>query len=51
MAPALARRLGEVMSKLKGEGVSILIAESNEVHISDLLTRAFRIERGSVATA
>jgi branched-chain amino acid transport system ATP-binding protein len=51
LAPALARRLGEVMSKLKGEGVSILIAESNEVHVADLLTRAFRIERGSVQKA
>jgi branched-chain amino acid transport system ATP-binding protein len=49
LAPALARRLGEVMSKLKGEGLSILIAESNEVHIADLLSRAFRIERGAVA--
>jgi len=51
LAPALARRLGEVMASLKGEGVSILIAESNEVHVSDLLSRAFRIERGSVAKA
>jgi len=51
LAPALARRLGEVMSNLKGQGVSILIAESNEVHVADLLTRTFRIERGLVATA
>jgi branched-chain amino acid transport system ATP-binding protein len=50
LAPALARRLGEVMSSLKSHGVSILIAESNEVHVADLLSRAFRIERGSVAT-
>jgi branched-chain amino acid transport system ATP-binding protein len=49
LAPALARRLGEVMSNLKSEGVSILVAESNEVHVSDLLSRAFRIERGAVA--
>jgi branched-chain amino acid transport system ATP-binding protein len=51
LAPALARRLGEVMASLKGEGLTILIAESNEVHIADLLSRAFRIERGSVASA
>ena len=51
LAPALARRLGEVMSSLKGEGVSILIAESNEVHVADLLSRAFRMERGAVAAA
>jgi branched-chain amino acid transport system ATP-binding protein len=49
LAPALARRLGDVMSNLKGQGLSILIAESNEVHIADLLSRAFRIERGAVA--
>jgi branched-chain amino acid transport system ATP-binding protein len=51
LAPALARRLGEVMSSLKNESISILIAESNEVHVSDLLSRAFRIERGTVAAA
>jgi len=51
LAPALARRLGEVMAGLKGEGLSILIAESNEVHVVDLLSRAFRIERGAVERA
>jgi branched-chain amino acid transport system ATP-binding protein len=49
LAPALARRLGEVLANLKTEGVSVLIAESNEVHVLDLLSRAFRIERGSVS--
>jgi len=51
LAPALARRLGEVMASLKGEGLSILIAESNEVHVADLLSRVFRIERGAVEGA
>ena len=51
LAPALARRLGELLANLKTEGVSILIAESNEVHVVDLLSRAFRIERGSVNPA
>ena len=51
LAPALARRLGEVMASLKTEGVSILIAESNEIHVADLLSRAFRIERGAVVRA
>jgi len=49
LAPALARRLGEVMANLKGQRLSILIAESNEVHSADLLSRACRIERGAVA--
>jgi branched-chain amino acid transport system ATP-binding protein len=49
LAPALARRLGEVLSNLKTQDVSVLIAESNEIHVADLLSRAFRIERGAVA--
>jgi branched-chain amino acid transport system ATP-binding protein len=51
LAPALARRLGEVLANLKSEKISVLIAESNEVHVADLLSRAFRIERGSVSPA
>jgi branched-chain amino acid transport system ATP-binding protein len=49
LAPALARRLGEVLADLKAEGVSVLLAESNEVQVGDLLARAYRIERGAVA--
>ena len=49
LAPALARRLGEVLANLKTEGVSVLIAESNEVHVLDLLARAYFIERGAVS--
>jgi branched-chain amino acid transport system ATP-binding protein len=48
LAPALARRLGEVIAGLKAQGMSILIAESNEGQVADLLSRAFRIERGAV---
>jgi branched-chain amino acid transport system ATP-binding protein len=49
LAPALARRLGQVLADLKTEGISVLIAESNELHVVDLLSRMFRIERGSVS--
>ena len=49
LAPALARRLGEVLAALKGEGLSVLVAESNETHISDLLDRTFVIERGAIS--
>ena len=49
LAPALARRLGEVLANLKTEGVSVLIAESNELHVLDLLAQAFYIERGAVS--
>src|SRR5262249_14687878 len=49
LAPALARRLGEVLANLKSERVSVLIADSNEQHVADLLAHAFRIERGAVS--
>ena len=49
LAPALARRLGEVLANLRSQQVSVLIADSNEVHFVDLLARAFRIERGAVS--
>ncbi len=48
LAPALARRLGEIFANLKSEGVTVLTAESTEAHVEGLLTRAFRIERGAV---
>lgn len=51
LAPAIARRLGEVLANLKAQSVSILLSESNEVHVADLLGRAYRIERGAVTRA
>jgi branched-chain amino acid transport system ATP-binding protein len=51
LAPALARRLGEVLANLKAESVSVLLSESNEIHVADLLARTYRIERGSVMRA
>jgi branched-chain amino acid transport system ATP-binding protein len=46
LAPALARRLAEVLANLRGTGLTVLMAESNEVHVGDLLDEAFLIERG-----
>ena len=51
LAPALARRLAEVMSSLKDEGMSVLIADSNEQHVVDLLDNLYRIERGEIVGA
>ena len=51
LAPALARRLGEVLASLKAQSISVLLSESNEVHVVDLLARAYRIERGMVTEA
>jgi len=48
LAPALARRLGEVLATLRGTGLTVLVAESNAVHLGDLLDDAFIIERGAV---
>jgi branched-chain amino acid transport system ATP-binding protein len=49
LAPALARRLGEILTTLKGEGLSVFMAESNETHVRDLFDQVFLIERGTVA--
>jgi len=51
LAPALARRLAAVLADLRSEGLSILIAESNQIHVAELLSLAYRIERGQVAPA
>lgn len=51
VAPALARRLAEVLSDLKDEGLSVLLAESNERHVADLLDVIYVIERGSIRPA
>jgi branched-chain amino acid transport system ATP-binding protein len=51
LAPALARRLAEVLANLKAHSVTVLLSESNEVHVADLLARVYRIERGTVTPA
>jgi branched-chain amino acid transport system ATP-binding protein len=51
LAPAIARRLAEVLASLKTQAVTVLLSESNEVHVADLLARAYRIERGAVTKA
>jgi branched-chain amino acid transport system ATP-binding protein len=48
VAPVLARRLAEILARLKAEGVAIVLADSSGKHIVDLLDRAFAIERGAV---
>jgi branched-chain amino acid transport system ATP-binding protein len=49
LAPALARRLGEVLTQLKSQGLSVFIAESNETHVRHLFDRVFLVERGTIA--
>jgi branched-chain amino acid transport system ATP-binding protein len=50
VAPALARRLVEVIHKLKGESVSVLLSESDLQHSESMVDRVFVIDRGTVAT-
>ena len=48
IAPVFAQRMVEIMKTLKEEGESVLVAESNNKHIKDLLDKTFVIERGSI---
>ena len=48
IAPVFAQRMVEIMANLKQEGESVLVAESNDVHIAPLLDETFVIERGSI---
>jgi branched-chain amino acid transport system ATP-binding protein len=48
VAPALAKRISEVITSLKGEGLSVLIAQSELSHSVDLLQRESVIERGEI---
>jgi branched-chain amino acid transport system ATP-binding protein len=49
VAPALARRLVEVVAGLKREGMSVILSESDLQHSERLVDRVFVIDRGSVA--
>jgi len=48
VAPALARRLAEVLSGLKDQGLSVLLSESDSTHSADLIDDLYVIERGRV---
>lgn len=48
VAPALTRRLVEVLHTLKTEGLSVLLSESDYSHSAGLVDQVFVIERGQV---
>jgi branched-chain amino acid transport system ATP-binding protein len=48
VAPVLARRLAEVIARLKQEGLSIILTESDLSHSKDLLDCVYGIDRGAV---
>jgi branched-chain amino acid transport system ATP-binding protein len=47
VAPALSRRLAEVIGLLRGQDIAVLIAQSDLNHTISLLDREYRIERGA----
>jgi len=47
VAPALAKRLAEVIASLKGSGVSVLIAQSDLNHARRIVDSEFVVERGA----
>lgn len=49
VAPVLAKRLSSVIADLRGEGLTVLIAESDDSHSADLVDTTWRIERGEVS--
>ena len=48
VAPVLARRLAEVIARLKDAGLTVILAESSMSHTRELLDRTFSIDRGEV---
>ena len=51
IAPVLVQRMIEILNNLKKEGVSIIVAESNDTHIGDVIDRLYVIERGSITAS
>mgnify|MGYP001191222463 FL=1 len=48
IAPALTKRIIEILNNLKKQGVTTLVAESNEKHYEKMLDQTFIIERGEI---
>ncbi len=46
-----AHRMVEIMAGLKAEGLAVLVAESNDRHIAELLDGNFVIERGTIVSS
>jgi branched-chain amino acid transport system ATP-binding protein len=51
VAPALARRLAEVIAGLKQEGRSILVSESDLQHSERMVDRVVTIDRGAISSS
>jgi len=51
VAPVLAKRLADVVARLRGEGLSVIVSESDLSHSKGLIDVLFRIDRGQVERA
>ena len=51
VAPALSQRLSEVVGKMRGSGLAVLISQSDLNHSRDLLDDEIVIERGANVTS
>ena len=49
VAPVLAQRLAEVVGRLRSEGLSVLLSESDLSHSKKLLDVVYQIDRGQVS--
>ena len=48
VAPVLCQRLVDVIGRLKREGLSVILSESDLAHSSDMLDTVHLIDRGAV---
>jgi len=51
VAPVLAARFSEILSRLKGTGVTILVAESDSRYVRHLVDRTYELDRGEATLA
>ncbi len=51
VAPVLAQRLAEVVAKLRSEGISVILSESDLSHSRKLIDVVYQIDRGQVTRA
>jgi branched-chain amino acid transport system ATP-binding protein len=51
VAPVLAHRLAEVIARLKTQGLSVILTESDLSHSEEILDMVYTIDRGEVSVA
>lgn len=51
LAPVVRSRLASGIAELRDEGISVLIAESNAIHVKDIVDRIYGVKRGKIVEA